>query len=241
MPSTAVAKKPAAQLPVSIADMIAAEIAAMAPKVSAPSGDIISCTKNKTFKLPDGRESDGPLPAIIVDFVSANTFYEGKYDPKNPAAPVCFAIGSNIASMKPSNKSSDKQADDCASCPNNAWGSDGSGKACKNTRLLALLPVDFDEKSPLMLIKVSPTAIKKFDAYVNALMTVKKLPAQVVTEISFDQSVDYASLVFGNPVPLEDDRVVEVFNRREAALKRLLTEPDYAPKEASKPSVKGRR
>ena len=65
---TAVAVKSAGGL-VSIQERMKNQIAAMAERVSPPSGDNISL-KGKKFVLPDGVSTEGPIRMVVVDFIS---------------------------------------------------------------------------------------------------------------------------------------------------------------------------
>lgn len=214
-----------------------AEIAAMNTRLGAAGGDVIKCTQDKQFELPDGRRSAGPLSLVIVDFVSANFYYETAYDKKNTTPPACFALGLNPTELVPSNHSPARQADACASCPMNQFGSDGNGKACKNTRVLAVLPPGATPDTPLWTLKVSPTAIKAFDAYVKSVAaTFEMPPVGVITEVSFDPNQSYGSLRFGSPQPNPDLEVG--LARRKEAMARLMTEPDVSAYAAPAPAKK---
>jgi hypothetical protein len=208
-------------------ELLAKKAAELASKISKPSGDRIKVTQSKQFRFPDGTTSGGPFEAIIVDFVSTNLFYEGAFNKDDIAPPDCFAIGEQPSLLVPSESSPKKQAQSCSSCPQNQFGSAGRGKACKNSRLVAVLPPDFAEDTPMWLLSVSPTALKAFDAYVASVAaTFSAPPIKVVTTIGFDPKVDYPSLRFGNPQP--NERLGESVARMEEARKRLLTEPDYS-------------
>ena len=229
--STAVVKaKPAkGNLPANINAEMEAEVAALASRLSAPSGDRIALTQAKTFKLPDGRESPGPLDAIIVDFISYNAYYEGRYDPNNIVPPNCFAMGLEPTGLIPSKTSPDVQAEACASCWANQFGTAGKGKACQNRKLLALLPADATEDTPLMILSVSPTAIKGFDGYVGSVARAFQKPVRaVITEIGIDENSDYAKLTFGNPQACSNTQLALAHSRREEAMQRLMTEPDFS-------------
>ncbi|WP_025915474.1 hypothetical protein [Herminiimonas sp. CN] len=232
---TAVAvKKTTAGNIVDIRALLAKEVTDMASRVGAPGGDSIKVTQDKKFEFPDGTKSAGPIKLVIVDFVSANSFYEGAYDPNNISPPACFSIGSNPTQMVPSENSPVKQASACGACPMNQFGSAGNGKACKNSRVLAVLPPGATADTPLWILKVSPTALKAFDAYVTSVVRSFQLPpVSVVTEVSFDESLTYASLRFGNPEPNEDLEVC--FARKEEAMTRLKTEPDVSQFESAPP------
>ena len=227
-PGTAVAtKKPASSAIVSIQEQLKAQVAAQANKIAPPSGINIRITQDKKFQLPDGSKVDGPLDLVIVDFVSRNSFYEGAYDPNNISPPACFAIHPEPKQMVPSDNSPVKQADDCASCPMNQFGSSGKGKACKNSRVLAVLPPDADADTPMWLLQVSPTALKGFDGYVGAVArTFQMPPIAVVTSVDFNPNETYASLTFGDPRPNENLAVH--FARQAEAKELLMAEPDVS-------------
>jgi hypothetical protein len=238
--STSVAvKKPGANI-VAIQEQLKKQALAISERTAPAGGDKIQVMKEKEFKLPDGSTAES-LEVVIVDFISTHNYYEGKYDPKNIVPPNCFAIGINPLAMIPSNKSPDKQADNCQTCPLNQWGSDGNGKACKNGRRLAVLPPDADAETPLMILDVSPTGIKSFDAYVNSVAGKFALPPMgVVTTVTFDQNADYASLRFGNPQP--NTNLDVAFARAEEAATRLKQEPDVSGFESKpKKKVAGKR
>lgn len=234
--STAVAVKKNTSI-VSIQDQLKAMVAANAGRVAPPTGSSIKITQDKKFSLPDGTKTEGPLDLVIVDFVNRNEFYEGSYDPNNITSPICFAINAVAKEMTPSNNCSDKQCDDCGSCPQNQFGSAGKGKACKNTMVLAVLPPDADESTPLWLLKVSPTGLKGFNGFVSALTRMEVAPVQMVVEVDFNPAETFASLTFSNPRPNEN--VNAHFARLQEAHDMLAVEPDTtrvaAPKVAARP------
>lgn len=247
--STALAKKANTSV-ANIQDLLKAQAAAMAGRVAPPTGVNIRVTQDKKFLLPDGNKVDGPLELVVVDFTSRNEYYEGAYDPNNIASPVCFSIGNVPKEMAPSANSPEKQCDDCSSCPMNQFGSAGKGKACKNMRVLAVLPPDADESTPIWLLKVSPTGIKSFDGYVSSVnRTFGMPPIATVVEVDFNSAETFASLTFNNPRPNEN--VGSHFGRQAEAAEMLAVEPDVnrqpAPAKATsrpvarKPAMGARR
>lgn len=225
---------------VNYAELMAKQAQEIQNKLGAPGGDQISVGTDKTFTFPDGRKQSDPFDAVIVDFASGNFMYREKFNPKNIVPPICFALGTDPKDLWPSDNSPEMQCKDgCNNCPNNAFGSDGDGKACRNMRLLALLPADAEDDTPFSVLKVSPTALRSFDGYVAKLASMGKLPCAVVTTIGFDSKLDYASVRFGNPQPLDDERLGFYMSKQQEAMKRLLTEPDLTQREqrqAAKPS-----
>ncbi len=224
--STAVSTKPNTNM-VSIQEALRAQAAGMAERTAPASGNSIRVTQDKKFLLPDGSKSSGPLDLVVVDFVATHNFYAGAYDKDNIQPPACFAIGTNPRDMTPSKNSPQPQAKSCQDCPMNQFGSDGTGKACKNGRALAVLPPDADADTELWKLSVSPTALKGFDGYVGTVArTFGMPPVGVVTTVEFDDSVTYAKLAFSNPVP--NECVAVGFARQAEAREMLMAEPDVS-------------
>lgn len=218
-------------------EALLAERAAQVSKQISIGGDRIKVTQSKDIKFPDGRTTRDPFDAIIVDFVSVNQFYRGVYDRDEVVPPDCYALGENPSLLVPSERAKDPQAQSCSACPQNQFGSaaKGNGKACKNSRLLALLPPDFTSDTPLWLLRVSPTALRAFDTYVAGILAnFNAPPIKVITTIGFDPKQDYPSLRFGNPRP--NPRVAEAAAFMQLARQRLLTEPDYETIAAANPA-----
>lgn len=241
-PSTAVAvKKPTSGNVVSIQDALRAQAAAVGSRIEPPGGNRIT-VGGKTFKFPDGTKSTGPVELVVVDFVARNEFYDRDFDKDDVTPPACFAIGDNPKELVPSANSPVTQSDTCKGCPMNEFGSKGAGKACSNTRYLAVLPPDADEDTPLSILKVASTGLKSFDGIVASVArTFQTPPVGVVLTIGFDDNVDYPKLEFSNPVPNENLAVH--FARQEEARELLRREPDVSSYAAPAPkkAAAGRR
>lgn len=227
-----------ANLPINYQEQIAAELKGMQKRVQPATGDRIRFKGNKHFVLPDGTEGE-ELNVVIVDFVSSNLYYDSVFNPDSPSPPACFAIGPEPAMLVPSNNSPAKQADTCTACPNNQFksGVNGVGKACKNTRLLAVMRPDADpDDSQIWIMQIPPTALKSFDGYVTNLQNkLNTVPIGVTTTITLDKTVDYASPRFNVSSPLKPSELGMFFERREEARKRLMAEPDVSQYQPPKP------
>lgn len=234
--STAVAVKKTSGAVVDIQAQLRAQAAAMNERTAPPSGNKIS-VGGKQFKFPDGHQSNGPEDFVIVDFVARNEFYEDDFDKNNIVPPVCVAIGTNPKKLVAMDSSPSKQCGDCASCPMNAFGSKGKGKACSNTYVLAVLPPDADADTPMAILKVSATGMRSFDAFVqHTSRTFQVPPVGVVVSVGFDEGESYPKLVFGDAVPNENLAVH--FARQAEAQEMLNAEPDFSVRENAKPAPK---
>lgn len=227
-------QKANSMLPVNFQEQLAKEAAEIAKRIATPSGDRIRYKGNQYFCTPDDVE-DKTLEVVVVDFVTSNVFYKSVYDAKNIQSPACFAFGIEPSTLVPSANSPIKQAATCSACPNNQFGSAqvGKGKACKNTRLIAVMPASAldtpDEDAPIWIMAIPPTSLRSFDGYVMALSAKHRtVPIGVITEITLDQSTQYASPRFNVIRPLSGDEYGVFMRRRDEARTRLLAEPDVS-------------
>jgi hypothetical protein len=211
----------------SIQDQLRKELDTLQERVDPPSGFKIS-TKGKVFTLPDGSSNDGPMTCVILDWVTAYTWFEGLYNPKDVKPPSCFAVGRIVKEMAPSANSPKKQSDLCRQCKQNEWGSDpqgGRGKACKNMRRLLIVPVDADEDTRPWIIDVSPTGLKHFDKYVKTLSDNDRHPIELITDIDFEASEAFPTLRFKPVSPCENVELMWALKERGQEI--LLQEPQF--------------
>lgn len=210
----------------SLQDQIKAELAQVNKMVTVNEGTKISA-KGKVFTLPNGTSNSGPMTAIILDWRNLRNYYTGVYNPNKPVPPVCFSQGKIVEDLKPSANCQKPQNETCEGCPFDEWGSaaTGRGKACKNSVRLALVGANPTEKSKVMTLDVSPTAIKSFNAMITTLQGMGKLPVQMTTEISFDPAEAFPKLVFGGFQPHDDLEVAMAL--REKAQEILNREPEF--------------
>lgn len=243
-PSTAVAKvKPTAI--VSVQDTIAKELAELgAATGSSAGGNRIRVSQSKMFKLPDGTEHPGPLHMVIVDHITRRSWYDRPFDKKNPSPPACAAASRETTGMLPMAASPDKQSNACTGCPNDEWGTanQGNGKACKESRDLAVIPDDADATTKPFFLEVSPTGLKAYDGYVRSIASsLQKASFQVVTEVSFDPNLDYPSLRFSNPQPASADLIQIAANLKTGARQELLSPLDFSGYKPITVTKKGRK
>lgn len=147
----------------------------------------------------------GKLECIILHNIPVNLYYDPrvKYDAKNPVPPICYALGTDLddplGTMCPHEKSSDPQHHACKGCPMNEFGTanTGRGKACQNTRRVAVLPLDvLDDPSTIAgasvaYLKVSATNGKGLSGFVKQVEEVYKKPTfAVVAKITVTPDPD---------------------------------------------------
>lgn len=129
--------------------------------------------------------------AVILKELPVNLFYKTKFDPQSPTPPDCFSQGG----YAPDASVAFKEAATCGECPHNQYGSGkdetgkpSKGKACANTRRLVLKVEGVDLP---VLLALPPTSTKTFNQFLKELTGLKVAYSGIVTEFSFDSSVQY--------------------------------------------------
>lgn len=224
---------------------LANEVALLKKSIAQPSGNRITVKPTGNFILPDGMDLGDNIQVVVLDFASANRLYIQNYDPNNISPPDCFAIGKILHEMAPDPLSPQPQSANCSQCPLNAFGSssNGRGKACKNSRELAVLLIDPDNPesandpgAPIYTMSLPPKALKSFDGAVGYVMrTLNAPPVKAVLTVTAVNVGTYAQISFIDPVP-NPDYAIHMARRSECE-SLLFRKPDYAAAE-SKPKNK---
>lgn len=154
--------------------------------------------KANTFIFPDEDRVKGELAVVVLDWAFHYAWWEGQYEPGSTSSPVCVAVGQVASELAPASTSPKPQNDKCATCPKNQFGSGGGNrKACKNTINLAVMRWDDEiEDDTIYFISIPPASLGNWGAYNKKLMEAGFDTSQVVTVVSFDDSVDYVKLKF---------------------------------------------
>ena len=201
------------------------DAAAITANLGALGSSYIHIGQDKTFSYKDTKIG-AQVDLIIMAFTHVNTFYAHAYDPKNPAAPNCFAISDSGRQMQPCPTAPEPQSEGCDGCPNNVFGSAGEAKACKNTYRLAVLDHEHPEDAEMAIVSVPPTSMKVVNRYFKALEAVHgRPPMSVITRFSFDPSADYPLLELTIHKPIDDAGEYVAIRERRAEAVRMINEP----------------
>lgn len=216
------------------------EVALLKNSISQGGGNKIKVEATGDFITPDGMNLGNEIEIVVVDFATHHDFYLGAYNPQNPEPPVCFARGKDLTTLAPDEESPDKQHGDCRTCPMNQFGSgtNGKSKACKNSRMLAVLVVDPENPdainepdAPLYALQLPPTAIKSFDgAVAHIARSLNGPPIKARLTVTAKNVGTYALISFVDPVP-NPAYAVHAARRAEAG-DILYRKPDFAAYEA---------
>lgn len=246
-------------LPVNWEAEMAKEASAVA-KAFRPSVGQIS-TKSGILSYMDQPLPGNKLNCIVLAAIFENNYFEGKYDPKNPRNPVCYAFGKVSGDgeppfMAPPEYVVDPQrkAADCAVCPWSKWASDpespsGKGKRCKEIYKLALVPAataDTDvSKTEIAILRVPVTSRKNFELYVNEAASVFRRPTWgMVTQISLAPHMrNQFEMKFSPQEPLPEASLPNIYPRIGGGLDVLMQkyEENTEKQEEETPSNRKRK
>jgi len=229
--STAVAIKPATNL-VSIQEAMKAELAGLASRTDGSPKKIKY--EGDKFTLPSGAMFQAPMRAVVVDFNTQHTLFEGSYVKGQVSPIICAALGDNPKDMKPYDSIAEPQSGACTGCWANEFesASQGKGKACKQVRTMALLVEDaqgvIDPNGSLYLMQTNVTANKVFDAFVKTAAAVFQMPpVGVVVELGIAAEAKWDYVTYNNP-QLNDD-LAACYARKAEARAMLAEETTVSP------------
>lgn len=181
--------------------------------------------RGSRFRLIEGGEqvsvskSDTMNIMIVEAATVSRTYYEGTYDPENPAPPLCWSQDSQVPS--PDVPDDQRQSARCADCKFNVKGSgQGNSRACRFAqRLAVMLEGDLEKLYQMQIPAASIFGEAKgsdmgMQAYVKFLHA-RGAPVQaVMTEMRFDENSESPKLFFKPVRALNEDEVQAVLSKR---------------------------
>lgn len=183
------------------------------------------------------------MQVVVPSFILENAYYVGKYDPNNPASPVCYAFGTDQKEMEPHEKSTQPQAEKCKGCPQNEWNTSdtGRGKACKNIVRLGLIPADALENGAQgvkdaeeAIAKLPVTSGGAWGGYVSSLEAAKLPPLAFVTEMSeTPDAKNQFAVNFKAVEQIDDGEIIGALLERAEIMDKTLAAPYPDTEEAA--------
>jgi len=210
-------------------------------------------TKGGVFRLIAGGKEVAAIDERHLDVVVVNaapkvsrTFYMGKYEEGNTTAPDCWSPNGEV----PDASSTNKQADSCATCPQNIAGSgDGTSRACRYSQRLAVVLAN-DVNGDVMQLSLPAQSIfgkeegdnRPLQAYARYMAAQGAGADMVVTRLKFDTKAAVPKLFFKALRWLTDDEYavsVEKGQSREAvsAVTMTVAQTDKAPAPVATPVI----
>lgn len=163
--------------------------------------------KGGVFRLiADGKEvaqiEDRYLDVVVVNAAKkiSRTYYEGAFDPENPAPPACWSADGD----RPDPTANSPQAATCATCPQNIKGSgNGESRACRFSQRLAVVLAN-DVGGDVLQLTLPATSVfgkeegenRPLQAYAKWLAAQSVGPDMVVTRMKFDTKAESPKLFF---------------------------------------------
>ena len=190
------AKKQTTNLPVAYDEELARMAQAYKTSEAASATGAFISVRGGVMQWRGAPVAGNKLDVVILASIFENVYYEGKFDPNTVSSPACYAFAKTQDALKPHELAPNKQGDDnglCAACWANAWASDPEGrrgKACRNTRRLAVIPAqpltaEAVKSAEQAYLKLPVTSVAAYSAHVMQLAEVlKRPPFGVVTTIS---------------------------------------------------------
>lgn len=208
-----------------------------------------------------------PLPGnqmavIILDSIFENVYYEGRYDPDTPQSPTCFAFGRDEKTMRPHQiviDAGNHRHDQCAGCPMNEFGSaeTGRGKACRNTRRLAMIPAGtFNQAGKFELfedeehfastvigfMKLPVTSVKGYSSFVKQVAgALRRPPFGIVTKVKIVPDPKSQFKVVFEPIMTVPDELMGIIMQRHEEAKSIIDFPYQPNDEENAPTKRGSR
>lgn len=164
--------------------------------------------KGKVFHIVRGDEralvtradTGEPMTSLELVILRANPalskiYYEKRYEEGDESKPDCYSTDG----VAPAADAAKPQSQKCATCPHNQWGSrltdnGGKGKACADSRRLAVAPVG--QLNDVMLLRVPAASLKTLAQYGDQLKKRGVAYPAVSTLVSFDWNVAHPALTF---------------------------------------------
>ena len=193
------------------------------------------------------RESDGSTTTIDATKINVvvikgrpglkKLFYVQQYDPNSSEAkaPDCYSDDG----IRPNQGCSLPQAEACAGCPNNAFGTGKNdkgeftdGKACRDLKVLAIL-----YEGKVYEFDLPPASLKKFGSFAKTL-TDRGIPVYgVATTLGFDPDVVYAKVTFAFGGWLPEALIAQIVALRDSAEVKDIIEPRAQPARVAAPAT----
>ena len=210
-------------------------VSALAKEVAStekPTGGGYVSFRGGRLAIGDNYVPGDKIECVILDYVWEYTFFPNAYDATKSVSPVCYAYGRKEDEMTVAGE--EPQSDSCAGCSRNEWGSDlkgGRGKACKNSRKLAILHADSLKgniaSAEVVFARLPVTSVKNFSKFATDVANVLHVPPfGVVCELSVTPNpTSQFQVNFRVVEKIENDAVMQALYERHVTMDKLLRAP----------------
>jgi hypothetical protein len=179
-------------------------------------------------------DGDGPINSIEVVILKASSaiskiWYKDGYVEGSNSAPDCFSTNG----VTPDQQSKNRQANTCAACPMNAWGSritpqGKAGKACSDSKRIVIVPLQ-DLRNEVyggpMLLRIPAASLNELAQFGNKLASLGYPYNSVGVRIGFDPAEAFPKFKFSAIRPLTDEEAGAVLElQADPQIGRILAE-----------------
>lgn len=186
------------------------------------------------------------LDVVVLAGAYWNKWYHRRFNPNVIVNPTCFAVTADYEEskdMEPHENVENPVNERCNTCPKAQWGSAGTpeepsrGKACKETRRLAVIPASALEsaeaisKAELAIVDVPVMSVKNYGNFVNTLAAAVQRPMwSVVTTLAPVPDAKSQFVLTFSPIGRidEPEKIAAIKGRMEMAIRAVTTPYDEA-------------
>lgn len=203
--------------------------------------------KSGVLALGEDTFPGNEMAVIILGDTHVNKYYAEGYDPDVKTPVTCYAFGSDPTTMAPHAEvvaRGQAQADSCAECPMNRFGSaeKGRGKACGNRAKLLVIPaggfnkktrefeaineVDHYETVSPAFLDLPVMSAQDYSKYVKQLgAAMRRPPFAVITHVRVVPDAKSQFRVTFEAIEEVGPELIELLIRRHEEAGELVTQP----------------
>jgi hypothetical protein len=190
---------------------------------------------NDVFNLSDAAPNEKPLPllnVIILAYAYKNEYYETAWSMNGAyETPSCWAVNldkkeltatSNTGASDPKVKPEEL----CSTCEHDVWGTGtgGTGKRCKNSIHLAVIPANFEDGDVPYSFQIVKSSISPFEKHLKMLKENGMHYLQTQTQFKFEGKKVLTGLNPAIPA-VSPELLASLMPLREKAKEIVLQEP----------------
>lgn len=179
--------------------------------------------KNAVLKVDGIAIPANQLDVRVLAALSERAWYSKDFDADAVQVPDCYALDNDV----PHEQASNPQADSCAECKHNKWGSAvrGKGKACRESARVIVIPANVPLASAQMYTaKVPVTSLSTVTSFTSRCGQANKLMGEFVTKLSVTEDKKTFFKVHLQPVEVTPEMdMAALLKCQDAAYQLALT------------------
>ena len=179
--------------------------------------------KNANLKVDGISIPANELNVRVLATISERAWYAKEFDADAVQVPDCYALDNDV----PHEEATNPQADTCAECKHNKWGSAtrGKGKSCRESARVIVIPANVPLASAQMYsAKLPVTSLSTVTAITSRCGQANKLFGEFVTKLSVTEDNKTFFKVHLTPVEVTSEMdMAELLKVQNAAYQLAMT------------------